>query len=109
MSTKKKSKSSNKKNSTKKINITRLASLLIITALCVYAVWTLISQQIEIQKTKNDLANLNSKLEQQNKLHDKLKKQNEIINTPEYIEKTARDELGFAAPDEIIFKDSSQE
>lgn len=105
----KKSESPGKKNAKKRINIGRLASLLIITLLCIYAVWTLISQQIEIQKTKKELADLNSRLEQQNKLHDKLKKQSEIVNTPEYIEKTARDELGFAAPDEIIFKDASQE
>ena len=109
MSKEKKAKSQSEKKAKKRINKGRLLSLLLITALCFYAVWTLISQQIEIQKTKKQLADLNAKLEQQNGLHDQLKKQSELINTPEYIEKTARDELGFAAPDEIIFKDASQE
>lgn len=109
MSKAKKNGSSNNKNAKKSVKLGRLVSLLIIAVLCIYAIWTLISQQIEIQKTKKELADLNARLEQQNKLHDNLKKQSEIVNTPEYIEKTARDELGFAAPDEIIFKDASQE
>lgn len=109
MSKAKKNGSTDKRNAKKNVKFGRIASLLIIAILCVYAVWTLISQQIEIQKAKKELADLNSRLEQQNKLHDNLKKQSEIVNTPEYIEKTARDELGFAAPDEIIFKDASQE
>lgn len=109
MNTSKKGATATVKGKKSRVNWRRLITVIVVAGLCIYAVWTLVSQEIEIQKTKKELTELNTKLEEQNALREDLEEQKETVNTPEYIEKAARDELGYAAPDEIIFKDASQE
>ena len=83
-----------------------LAAFLIIA---VYSCITLISQQFEITQTQKQITSLDSRIQQETLLQEDLKIQQERVNTPEYIEKTARDELDFAAPDEIVFIDATSD
>ena len=70
-----------------------------------YAVVTLISQQVQINKKQSELSELEDKIiiqEVKNgeveQVYNSSDKENE-----EYIKKIARDELGYAEPDERVF------
>lgn len=69
----------------------------------IYAVVTLINQQIQITQKTNELDELEDKIVIQEVKNDEI---SEIYNSgenEEYIEKIARDELGFAYKGERIF------
>ena len=72
-----------------------------------YVGYTLITQQFSISETKAQLKAVDEQLTQAQQEKDDLKSQLKIVNTPEYIEKVAREELGYAAPDEIVFIDAT--
>ena len=78
-----------------------------------FIIWAfvIIKQQFNIAQYKNELKNLSSKIEiaeeelSQNKKE--LEKENENINSPEYIEKLAREKLGMYLQNERVYVDSN--
>ena len=89
-------------NKNKKIKI-----VLIIVVLG-YISSILISQQIEIEGRKQALAKIEEQIAQQQQAKEELEQKMELAGSPEYLEKIAREQLGFARPDEIIFYDATQ-
>lgn len=79
----------------------------IILVMLSYSSWVFVTQQIEIQSRKRALAQVEANVIQQIELQEKLAHRMELVNTPEYIERIAREQLGFARPDEIIFYDAT--
>lgn len=81
--------------------------------LIAFIIWAfvIIKQQFNIAQYKNDLKTLASKIEvaeeelDQNKKE--LKEENENINSPEYIEKLAREKLGMYLQNERVYVDSN--
>ena len=73
----------------------------------VYVGYTLISQQFSLAERKSQLNAVNEQITQAEKDKEELELQLKTVNTPEYIEKVAREELGYAAPDEIVFVDAT--
>ncbi|MBQ3115144.1 MAG: septum formation initiator family protein [Clostridia bacterium] len=80
--------------------------LFIIIVLCVYFSYSLITQQVQIYTAKKQISELDAEITQQQQTKEELQKKKELINTPEFIEKYAREELGLVAPDEIIFMEA---
>ena len=77
------------------------------TVFTLYFVISLINSQIDISKKREELENVNEKIAIQKVENKKLER---IINSDEYeeyIEKLAREKLGFAYPDEKIYIDIS--
>ena len=69
--------------------------------------YTLITQQFSISAKKAELKELDQQMKQAEAEQEELENQLKTVNTPEYIEKVAREELGYAAPDEIVFMDAT--
>lgn len=80
---------------------------IICLAFFAYVGYTLITQQFSISEKKAQLKAVNEQIVQAQQEKEDLKSQLKTVNTPEYIEKVAREELGYAAPDEIVFIDAT--
>ena len=90
----------NKKSSPKKIF--KAAGLLFV---CIYAIYTLITQQVALSKAKNISADYKDKIQEaqleQKQLQDELDK----TGTDEYLERMAREKLGLVKANERVYID----
>lgn len=79
----------------------------ILVTLCVmaYFAYLMIGQEQIIRDKSNQIASVNQKIEDEKSKTEELKKQKDQVNSPEYIEKIARDQLGMVKPDEKVFVD----
>lgn len=84
-----------------------LIKTVIFVAFIAFFGYTLITQQFAISEKKAELKSVNSQIEQAQAEKDELDQRLKTVNTPEYIEKVAREELGYAASDEIVFMDAA--
>ena len=96
------------KEKLKKLNLKKVTAIVIAGILLVYFIWTLISQQISISKKNGEIAELERKIEEVRLESDRLSKEVENLNDPEYIEKIARERLGLVRPNERVFVDSNK-
>ena len=97
-----------KKNSKRSVNFKRLAITAIIFLLALYFIWTFISQQIMISKKNKEISELQMQIESIEAESQRLSKEVEDLNNPEYIEKIARERLGLVRPNERVFVDSNK-
>ena len=72
-----------------------------------YVGYTFVAQQIDINNKKAELAEINEQITVAESEKNALAEKVQTVNTPEYMEYCARAELGYAAPDEIVFIDST--
>lgn len=93
-----------KTKSKKKYSTIKLVISLLFFA---YVGYVLIVQQFSISEKKSQISAIDDEITQATKENEYLDSQLKIVNTPEYIEKVAREELGYAAPDEIVFVDAT--
>lgn len=66
---------------------------------------TLIRMQIDVATKQRDLAALEQKIQKQQIYNDETARMLEGEDEEQYIERIARDKLGYAYPDEIVFFD----
>lgn len=83
--------------------------IFIFVAFFVYIGYIVITQQITINEKKAQLKSVNNNIVKAEEEKKSLDKEMKIVNTPDYIEKVARDELGYASPDEIVFVDATSQ
>ena len=76
-------------------------------ALVCYFVATLISLQTKVNAEENSLENLKASYQQQLNENAELEMIIENGNESDYIEKVAREQYGYAKPDERVYYDSS--
>ncbi len=76
-------------------------------ALVCYFVATLISLQLQVRAQENNVADLEAQYNQQIEDNKELQKLINEGNESEYIEKIAREQYGYAKPDERVYYDSS--
>lgn len=92
----------------KKFNNNKWFSRLILLAVFGYVVYTLITQQVSLNKLDKEYTYYENKhIEQQCRNQD-LKEEKESINSDAYIEQVARDKLGLVMPNETIYIDASR-
>lgn len=85
-------------------------SILLRLAVCAFIVYiaaTLISLQMQINKTQNVLSSLNNQCKAQQSQNDELMRLLSTGNKNEYIERVARDKLNYVKPGERVFVDVS--
>ena len=100
--------SGTKRNGKVKIDLKKIIPITIIgVVFCIFA-WTLIGQQIEISKKNKQISELNGKIEDMQDESDRLSKEVENLNNPEYIEQIAREKLGLVRPNERVFVDANK-
>lgn len=76
-------------------------------ALVCYFVATLISLQMQVRAQEDDVESLKAQYQQQLDDNSELQQLIEEGNESEYIEKIAREQYGYAKPDERVYYDSS--
>lgn len=88
----------------KKNNHLKLVFLLF----CVYFIYTMFSQQVQIDKYNSQIEMYNADIDGKYKLVNYYKEQKQNIESMEYIEQVARDTLGYIKPYEKIFVDTNR-
>ena len=85
-----------------------LLKTLVILAVCGYAVFTLINQQITLSKCEQMKLEEQAKISEAKRESQKLEDEHKKTNTDEYLENRAR-ELGLVKPNERVFIDITGE
>ncbi len=83
----------------------KLALLLLLAVV----VFQLVNLQMQISKKSDELQTLQQQVEQQEQENEQLQSQLDNGITDEYIEKIAREKLGYVSPFERIYVDITQE
>ena len=81
--------------------------VLVIVCFFIYVAYTFVSQQIDINNQKAEIEAIDKQKHAEEERQKALADEKKMVNTPEWIEKYARSEMGYAAPDEIVFIDST--
>lgn len=97
-----------RRSSHRKIDIKKLIAIIIGAAIVFYFAYTLVTQQISINKKNDEIKELESQVQAAEGESDKLKSELENLQDPEYIEKIAREKLGLVRPNERVFVDSNK-
>ena len=74
----------------------------------IYFVYILISQQVSIGSKNKEIKALQSEIDQASAETEKLQKQVDNLQDPEYIEKIAREKLGLVRPNERVYVDANK-
>ena len=93
-----------KKNKNKKIKMIHIVMLVF----SFYFVYTLVDQQIQINKYNSQIEMYRADIKSKTELTDYYNKQKGSIQTDEYIENVARETLGYVKPYEKIFIDANK-
>lgn len=94
----------NTKSKSGKIKFIHIISLSFI----LYFAYTMFDQQLQINKYNSQIEMYQSDIESKNKLVEYYSSQKTNIASDEYIEKVARDSLGYVKPYEKIFIDANK-
>jgi len=81
--------------------------VLVFVVVFLYVGFVSIKREVEIFSNKQKLAEIEQQIEQQKKRGSELDAQLKEVDTPEYMEKLAREKLGYARSNEIIYYDAS--
>jgi cell division protein FtsB len=76
-----------------------------IIVMSIYSVVTMIGQQKILSAKSSELKSIQAKIDEESKTSDELKKQKDIVNSDEYVEKVAREKLGMVKHGEKVFVD----
>ena len=72
----------------------------------VYVVFTLVNQQKTLNQYNNESEELAQEIQEQKDYNSKLSKQQEDVNSLEFIEQTAREKLDMYYPNERVYVDN---
>ena len=87
--------------------INKLLNLILISML-VYASITFIGQQSKLNSFNKDIKHYSSQIEELKEKKEELLSTQENVNSPEYIEQIAREELDMYLPNETVYIDASK-
>lgn len=94
----------NKSSNKRRINLFTVFSILFVS----YFVYTVFDQQIQINKYNSQIDMFTNEIEAKELETQYYKSQKENINSVEYIEDVARENLGYVKPYEKIFIDTNK-
>lgn len=80
----------------------------LVVGLLVYFVWIFIGQEKVLYEKNLEMKDIQEKTREEQKINENLKKQKEIVNTDEYVEKAAREKLGMVKDGERVFVDTNK-
>lgn len=93
----------------KKIHMKVLVKRGLFCCVLIYLCVLFISQQFSIARLRTKEDELDRKIAAASKEKTELEAQQEAVGTDEYLERVARDKLGYMKPEEKVFIDSSHE
>ena len=80
---------------------------LIVLILLVYFISTLVSAQVQINNKREELQKIEQECEKQLVANKELERQILLYQDEEYVQRAAREELGYGTADEKLYIDSS--
>lgn len=80
---------------------------LVVLALLVYFTSTLVSAQVQINSKREELHRIEQECENQLVANKELERQILLFQDEEYVQRAAREELGYGTADEKLYIDSS--
>lgn len=89
------------------LKINKMINLILLISI-VYAVFVFVGQQSKLNSYKKDISYYTTQKEELEKKHEELLATQENVNSPEYIEKIAREELDMYLPNETVYIDVSK-
>ncbi len=89
----------------KKLNPKRFTVAMLAIFFVLYFICVMIGQQIDISKKNKEIDALEEKIAAAQQQTEKLEKELENLNDPEYLEEMAREKLGLVRPNERVFVD----
>ncbi len=81
----------------------KICKKILITVIGVYVVFTLVNQQRTLNEYSKESQELSQKIEEEKENKEELAKKKEDVNSPEFIEKTAREMLDMYYPNERVY------
>lgn len=89
------------------LKINKLLNLILIFMLA-YTLITFVGQQSKLNSYNKDIASYTSQIEELKEKKEELLATQENVNSPEYIEQIAREELDMYLPNETVYIDVSK-
>lgn len=81
---------------------------LILIFVVIYSIFTFINQQSKLNVYNQDISYYSSQIEDLKDKQEELLATQENVNSPEYIEKVAREKLDMYLPNETVYIDSNK-
>lgn len=93
----------------KKIDFNIFFRRILFCVLAVYICYLFVAQQVDISRLNKEEKALDKKIAEAQQINRDLEKEKEAAGTPEYIERVAREKLGYMKPEEKVFIDSKKQ
>ncbi len=93
----------------RKVNISLLLRRGLLCGLLLYIFILFLSQQFNLSRLSKENDALDQQIAEAQIEHEQLKAQQEASQTDEYIERVAREKLGYMKPDEKVFIDAKKQ
>lgn len=97
------------KKKRKKVDIKVLLKRSLLCGLILYICILFVAQQFDLSRLSKEDKLLKQQIAEAERVHEELSKEKEAVDTPEYIERVAREKLGYMKPDEKVFIDAKKQ
>lgn len=101
-------KNSGKSTPKQKLNVKRLAIVAAAAVFIIYFVYAMIAQQIALSNKNKEIQSLEEQVSAANTETERLQKELDNLEDPEYLERVAREKLGLVRPNERVFVDANK-
>lgn len=101
-------KNSGKSAPKQKLNVKRLAIVAAAAVFIIYFVYAMIAQQIALSNKNKEIQSLEEQVSAANTETERLQKELDNLEDPEYLERVAREKLGLVRPNERVFVDANK-
>ena len=101
-------KNSGKSAPKQKLNVKRLAIVAAAAVFIIYFIYAMIAQQIALSNKNKEIQSLEEQVSAANTETERLQKELDNLEDPEYLERVAREKLGLVRPNERVFIDANK-
>lgn len=93
----------------KRIDIKVLLKRSLLSVLIIYICYLFVAQQFDLSRLSREEKALAQQVTEQQQIHSELEAEKEAVGTPEYMERVAREKLGYMKPGERVFVDTKKQ
>ncbi len=93
----------------KKVDLQVLLKRGLLCVLVLYMCYLFLAQQFDLSRLGKENDVLDNQIAEAQAVHEDLSQEKENAETPEYIERVAREKLGYMKPEEKVFIDSKKQ
>jgi len=93
----------------KRIDIKVLLKRGLLGVLVIYICYLFVAQQFDLSRLGGEEEVLAQQVAEQQQVHSELEAEKEAVGTPEYMERVAREKLGYMKSGEMVFVDTQKQ